>query len=157
MHTQVYIIQNHEETKSNEKLMKSMRERRNVIESIRRVFFTILVLVGSSWGCKSQSKDTLYILFEKDKPHMMFMEMKDDDHYAFWVSESLYLGFRPIGAAASSKYQTIGKEMKDISWIRDLTKSKHTQIKRCPNIFIVEKIGNDSLKLTPVKAFEAIE
>lgn len=134
-----------------------MRERRDAINGIRMAFFAMLIIVGSSWGCKSQAKDTLYILFEKDKPYMMVMKEKDDHHYAFWVSESFYLGFRPIGTAAFSKYQTIGKEMKDISWIRDLTKSRHTQIKKCPNIFIVEKIGNDSLKLTPVKVFEAIE
>lgn len=134
-----------------------MRERRNFINGIRIAFISMLLTVGSLWACKSQSKDTLYLLFEKDKPHMMFMEMKDDEHYAFWLSESRYFGFRPIGTASFSKYQTIGKEMKDIGWIRDLTKSKHTQIKKCPNIFIVEKIGNDSLKLTPAKVFEAIE
>jgi hypothetical protein len=128
-----------------------------VFRWIRRVFISIILIISFFVGCKSQSKDTLYILFEKDKPYMMVMKEKDDHHYAFWVSESFYLGFRPIGTAAFSNYQTIGKEMKDISWIRDLTKSRHTQIKKYRNIFIVEKITGDSVKLTPVKAFEAIE
>lgn len=137
--------------------MKSIWERRNVINGIRMAFFTMLIIVGLSWGSKSKSKDTLYILFEKDKPHMMFMEMKDDDHYAFWVSDYRYFGFEPKEKPKFSKSSSVKREIFNYSWLKEKSKNQSEMILKCPNIFIVEKTSPDSIKIVRVKAFEAIE
>ncbi|MBW8333951.1 MAG: hypothetical protein K0M40_18155 [Prolixibacteraceae bacterium] len=143
--------------KSKEKLMKSIPVLRSVINCCIFCFVTVFLINIHTSSCQAQTKDTLYILFESDKPNMMIMKEKDDCHYAFWISKYYYLGFQPKGTITNSKCQTIEMEMKDINWIRDLTKSKYSMIMKCPNIFIVERINKDSLKFTPVEVFEAIE
>ena len=134
-----------------------MLDQRNVSNRIRIAFISMLLTLGSFWACQSQSKDTLYILFEKDRPHMMFMEEKDDDHYAFWVRDYRYFGFEPKGKPKFSKSSSVKREIFNYSMLKEKSKNQSEMILKCPNIFIVEKIGNDSLKITPVKVFEAIE
>lgn len=136
--------------------MKSIPVLRPVINCCRFCFVAVF-LINIHTSCQAQTKDTLYILFERDNPNMLIMSEKENWHYAFFFSKYYYWGFEPKGKVSFIRNSEFKNEVVNFTWLNQKHKFQSQLILKHQNIFIIEKVNRDSLKIIPVRAFEAIE
>ncbi|MFY9150708.1 MAG: hypothetical protein WAO52_01745 [Prolixibacteraceae bacterium] len=134
--------------KSKEKLMKLIQAPKFVI----RLTYVGLILI-LSLGCQNK-KESLYILFEPNKLHM---NIYDDNCYKFWINEEEYILFTPKEQSLFLKQNKLNHKIVDIKWLSQTYQDDYLKIMKSPSIFIVERSGLDSLKITPVIPNEGTE
>lgn len=127
------------------------------IKYVIKLFLVIFLVVSVFSDCRGQKINKLYILFELKENKMMIMKEKESTHYAFFFSKSYYWGFEPTGLSKFILKSEIHHEIVNFDWLDQKYKFQSQLILKCPDIFVVEKIGKDTLKITPVRVFEAIE
>jgi len=117
----------------------------------------------SSLQDKIQEKP-YYILFE-NKVDGMFKRAESNSDSSFYYtpnpSVAFWLGFQPTGEIKIMTKQLFyshhKNELKDIEWLRYQIDNREDPLYRKKNIYIVEKLGQDSVRLTKTKYFVEIE
>jgi len=105
-----------------------------------------------------------YILFE-NKVDGMFKRAEGNSDSSFYYTPNLnrayWDGFKPTGetkiVSKQCFYNQHKNELKDIAWLRYLIDKRLDPLFGKKNIYIVEELGQDSVKLTRTKHFELIE
>lgn len=113
----------------------------------------LILILLLYYGC-SKKEDSLYILFEKNNPHMY---MSGEASYKFWVNEEEFFLFEPKDKYRLSKQTDIKEKIVDIEWLSKTYRHDSQKVIKCLNVYIVEKIGADSVRIIPVKVYEGTE
>lgn len=127
----------------------------------------LLIIAGFflqiSFYCEAQEKP-YYILFE-NKVDGMFKKAESNSDSSFYYTINLnrayWKGFQPTGdsqiISTQDFYNKHRNELKDIEWLRYLVETRQDPLYRKKNIYIVEKLSQDSVRLTKTKYFVEIE
>lgn len=111
-------------------------------------------MIGLFSNCNAQKRDSIYICFENKTENVRKIKEGLNWYYAFSFSNDYFWEFHPNGKTEIISKSRLNNELVDYDWLKQKYKFHSQLILKCPNIFIVEKINNDSLKITPVKVFE---
>ncbi|QIA06779.1 hypothetical protein [Draconibacterium halophilum] len=129
---------------------------------ISLLFIGIIISVSNA---QDKIREKPYYIFFENNIDGMFKKAESNSDSSFYYTPNLnrgfWFGFQPIDEmqiiSKQYFYSNHKNELKDIEWIRALIENRQDPLHGKRNIYIVEELGQDSVKLTRTKHFTVIE
>ncbi len=123
--------------------------------------YLIVIFLLVAIGTNSKAQKVLYLKFVENK-ELGMAKVSEGIEWYYAISldySSYYYCFKPLKESkifSRSKFRKID-QVKDINWFKQIGKFRYEYIKKYKKVYIIEELRGDSMRVTKVMPFEAID